>query len=112
MINKVVAYSELLWSNASVNPNLGNYSAPYTVNALTGVTHFSKGITSGVAIPVGSGGTGKTSVTSNSFLVGNGSSAMVEKTPAQVLSLIGAQGAMTEMTTQEVTDFLTELGDF
>ena len=63
-------------------------------------------------LAVSHGGTGLTSVTSNSFLVGNGSSAMVEKTPAEVLSLIGAQGAMTEMTTQEVTDFLTELGDF
>lgn len=81
-------------------------------NGSSGVTNFPKGITSGVAIPVGSGGTGVTSVTSSNFLVGNGTSAMVEKTPAQVLSLIGAQAAMTEMTTQEVTDFLTELGDF
>ncbi len=62
-------------------------------------------------LAVSHGGTGLTSVTSNSFLVGNGSSAMVEKTPAQVLSLIGAQGAMTEMTTQEVTDFINDLGD-
>lgn len=62
-------------------------------------------------LDVSNGGTGKTSVTSNSFLVGNGSSAMVEKTPAEVLSLIGAQGAMTEMTTQEVTDFINDLGD-
>ena len=63
-------------------------------------------------LAVSHGGTGVTSVTSSNFLVGNGTSAMVEKTPAQVLSLIGAQAAMTEMTTQEVTDFLTELGDF
>ena len=41
-------------------------------------------------LAVGHGGTGKTSVTANNFLVGNGTSALVEKTPAQVLSLIGA----------------------
>ena len=36
------------------------------------------------------GGTGVTSVTANSFLVGNGTAAMMEKTPAEVLALIGA----------------------
>lgn len=41
-------------------------------------------------LAVGHGGTGKTSVTANNFLVGNGTSALVEKTPAQVLSLIDA----------------------
>lgn len=62
-------------------------------------------------LPVSSGGTGKSSVTSNSFLVGNGTSALVEKTPSEVLSLIGGQAALTEMTTQEVTDFINDLGD-
>lgn len=41
-------------------------------------------------LAVGHGGTGKTSVTANNFLVGNGTSALVEKTPAQVRELIGA----------------------
>lgn len=59
-IYKVVAYSELMWTNASSNPSLGSYSAPYTINSSTGVSNFSKGITSGVAIPISSGGTGKT----------------------------------------------------
>lgn len=63
-------------------------------------------------LDVSNGGTGLNTVTSNSFLVGNGTSALVEKTPAQVLTLIGGQAAMTEMTTQEVTDFIAELGDF
>ena len=39
---------------------------------------------------VGNGGTGKSSVTANNFLVGNGSSALVEKTPTEVRTLIGA----------------------
>ena len=60
---------------------------------------------------VGNGGTGKSSVTSNSFLVGNGSSAMVEKTPAEVLSLIGAQATITYMTTDQENSIITELGD-
>lgn len=35
-------------------------------------------------VPVASGGTGKDSVTAGSFLLGNGTEAMVEKTPAEV----------------------------
>lgn len=40
-------------------------------------------------VPVTSGGTGVDSVTAGSFLVGNGEEAMVEKTPDEVLELIG-----------------------
>lgn len=39
---------------------------------------------------VGNGGTGKSSVTANNFLVGNGTGALVEKTPSEVRTLIGA----------------------
>lgn len=39
-------------------------------------------------VPVSSGGTGLTSVTANSFLVGNGTSNMVEKTSSEVVELI------------------------
>ena len=39
-------------------------------------------------VPVSNGGTGLTSVTSNSFLIGNGTSNMVEKTSSEVLDLI------------------------
>ena len=42
-------------------------------------------------LPVGNGGTGKSSVTNGNYLVGNGTSALAEKTPAQVLADIGAQ---------------------
>lgn len=38
---------------------------------------------------VGKGGTGKTSVTAGNFLVGNGTSAMTEKTPAEVKTALG-----------------------
>lgn len=62
-------------------------------------------------LSVSKGGTGKSSVTSNSFLVGNGTSAFVEKTPSEVLSLIGGQAALTEMTTTEVTEFVAALGE-
>ena len=41
-------------------------------------------------LTVGSGGTGRTSVSDGSYLVGSGSGAMVEKTPSQVLKDIGA----------------------
>lgn len=59
-IYKIVAYSELLWINNSSNPKVGNFGSPYAINSETGVTSFSKGITSGVAIPISSGGTGAT----------------------------------------------------
>lgn len=83
-IFRIVAYSELLWLNNSTNPNMGNYGVPYTVSQTTGSASFSKGITSDVAIPISSGGTGKTSVTAGNYLVGNGTSALTEKTPKQV----------------------------
>ena len=41
-------------------------------------------------VAVKSGGTGKTSITAGNFLVGNGTDAMIEKTPAEVLEMIGA----------------------
>lgn len=71
-INKIVAYSELLWTNVSSNANMANFGAPYTVNASTGVAHFSKGITSGVAIPISSGGTGATTKKAAEYAINGG----------------------------------------
>lgn len=51
--------------------------------------HSGSDITSGT-VGVSYGGTGKSSVSANNFLVGNGTSALVEKTPTEVRSLIGA----------------------
>jgi microcystin-dependent protein len=47
------------------------------------------------ALTVGKGGTGQTSLTSGSFLKGNGTGAVALRTPAQVLSDIGAAPADT-----------------
>lgn len=44
-------------------------------------------------VAVSLGGTGKTTVTADSFLVGAGTDAMIEKTPAEVLAHIGAAPA-------------------
>ena len=82
------------------------YAISVTGNAATATD-----LASGSVLSVSKGGTGKNSVTSNNFLVGNGTSALVEKTPVQVLALIGAQAALTEMTTTEVTEFVTALGE-
>ena len=68
-------------------------------------------LASGSVLSVSKGGTGKSSVTNSNFLVGAGTGALVEKTPAEVLALIGAQAALTEMTTTEVTDFVSALGE-
>lgn len=57
--------------------------------ALITHTHAADDIASGT-LSVERGGTGKGSVTSGSYLVGNGTGAMTEKTAAQVLSHIGA----------------------
>ena len=53
-------------------------------------------------LPVVNGGTGKMGVTFNNFLVGNGNSTMIEKTPAEVLSMINGASVAT-MTTAEYT---------
>lgn len=52
-----------------------------------GVTYADMGI-----VPLTSGGTGKNTLTSGSYLAGNGNEAVQEKTPAQVLEDIGAMG--------------------
>lgn len=60
-----------------------------TSRAASSHNHAASAINSGT-LGVARGGTGKSSVTANRFLVGNGTSAMVEKTAAQVLALLGA----------------------
>lgn len=54
--------------------------------------HTASDVESGI-FSVQRGGTGKGSVTSGSYLVGNGTGTMTEKTPAQVLADIGAASA-------------------
>lgn len=64
--------------------------------AASGHKHAAGDITSGT-LGVARGGTGKSSITAGNFLVGNGTSAMTEKTPAEVLSAIGAEPAITTL---------------
>lgn len=51
-------------------------------------------------VPVKLGGIGKTTVTSGNFLVGNGTNALQEKTPSEVLSMING-ASVAAMTTAE-----------
>lgn len=46
---------------------------------------------------VSNGGTGKNSITAGNFLVGNGTSAMTEKTPAEALTHMGITATATEI---------------
>ena len=78
-------------------PNKPSYTASEVGASPTGHKHSAADINSGTlgsdrlpTVPVTKGGTGKTTVTANNFLVGNGTSAMQEKTPAEVFNLIGA----------------------
>lgn len=66
--------------------SLSNTSTDTTFNGSANVTNIKVGGTLGVA----NGGTGKSSVTNNNFLVGNGTGALVEKAPSEVRTLIGA----------------------
>ena len=59
-------------------------------------------------VAVENGGIGKTSVTSGNFLVGAGTSAMEEKTPAEVLSAIGAAAA--DMSNVDLEALATAMG--
>lgn len=73
-----------------------NHTHALTDDAITGI------------LPASKGGIGKDSVTAGNFLVGNGTDAMVEKTPAEVLTAIGAQPALT-VTTEDMTAGTSEL---
>ena len=73
------------------------YMNPGDVPALIGAAaddhkHAASDVTSG-SFGVARGGTGRSTLTSGSYLVGNGTSAVALKTPAQVLSDIGAAAA-------------------
>jgi hypothetical protein len=60
-------------------------------------TDASKGITSTGTVGVAKGGTGKSSVTANSYLKGNGTNALVERTYAEVASDLGLANAVVYM---------------
>ena len=59
-------------------------------------------------VPVSKGGTGKATLTSGSYLVGNGTSEVNLKTPAQVLSDIGALGNSSTQTLTNGSFIITD----
>lgn len=65
--------------------------------------HTTGDITSGT-LSVSRGGTGKNTLTSGSFLKGNGTSAVTLRTPAQVLSDIGAAAASHNQEASTITE--------
>lgn len=65
------------WAKADTKPT---YTASDVGAAPSSHQHSTSDITSGT-LPVGRGGTGKASVTAGNYLVGNGTSALAEKTP-------------------------------
>ena len=67
MVNKIVAFSELCWQQSGENSNIANYGLPCTVSPVSGSSYFAKGLTCGVAIPLGSGGTGGGSATAAEY---------------------------------------------
>ena len=85
-----VTKAEQLRTARQLAVSLSNTGTTTTFDGTANVTNIKVSGTLGV----GNGGTGKASVTAGNYLVGNGSSALTEKTPAQVLSDIGAQAAL------------------
>ena len=90
------------------------YMNPDDVPALIGAaaddhSHAASDVTSG-SFGVARGGTGRSTLTSGSYLVGNGTSAVALKTPAQVLSDIGA--APDTLTTSTAASQITVASGF
>lgn len=67
------------WIQSKISSVLGLSTTGYTGNAATATD-----LAAGSVLSVGKGGTGGTSVTSGNYVVGAGTSAMVEKTPKEV----------------------------
>lgn len=110
--NKTVKSAGTCTGNSATATKLATARTFRTNLASTSTASFdgTDNVTPGVTgtLPVTNGGTGKASVTSGNFLVGNGTGAMTEKTPAQVLSAVGAAKAESHQTTSFYS--LTTLG--
>lgn len=80
----------------TANANYPLLLAPYSqTDTATNFTYFDSGVylnpsTNKIYADISGASTGVKGVTSGNFLVGNGTNAMVEKTPAEVLTSIGA----------------------
>ena len=75
---------------ATADHTHSNYAASSHNHAASAITSGTLGSSRLPTVPVSKGGTGKTSLTSGRYLVGNGTNAVAEKTPANVLTDIGA----------------------
>ena len=83
--------------STTLTSKLSTMDSNISGKAASGHKHAAGDITSGTlsssrlpTVPVSKGGTGKTTLTSGRYLVGNGTNAVAEKTPANVLTDIGA----------------------
>lgn len=96
--NAAMAYPKSEGFYAASRPITLQYDANYAAGGIWKV--FDKQRASAQDLhgvtPVESGGTGKDSVTAGNFLVGNGTEAMVEKTPAEVLGILGLPAVTTD----------------
>ena len=89
---------------------LGRLGAADMGAAPEGHKHAAGDVTSGTfaaarlpTVPVSKGGIGKTSLTAGSYLLGNGTGAVIQKTPEEVLSHIGG-ARETDLTSHKLDD--------
>lgn len=95
--NAAMTYPKLATYYNAGRPLTLQFDANYSTEGVWKV--YNKQMTSAQdlygVVPVASGGTGKDSVTAGSFLVGNGTEAMVEKTPDEVRAIVGLPAVTT-----------------
>lgn len=87
ILNAFKRASEVHFNKKISNMNAQNVqdAIDETMAAVNAISNFDNGV-----LPVTNGGTGRNSLTSNSFLIGNGSGSVILKTPAEVLESIAA----------------------
>lgn len=84
---------------ASVPSFLSISGSPITGSGTLAITY------SGTALPVANGGTGITSYTTNNYIRASGATTLEQRTPAQVLSDIGAAASSHTHVAANITDF-------
>ena len=96
--------------STTLTSKLSTMDSNISGKAASGHKHAAGDITSGTlsssrlpTVPVNKGGTGKTSLTSGRYLVGNDTGALIEKTPAEVLANIGAAAASHKHAATDIT---------
>ncbi|WP_299988753.1 tail fiber domain-containing protein [uncultured Pontibacter sp.] len=122
ILNKPVTFTpsvhEHTWSEITSKPTTFTPSAHShawteitskpTTFAPSAHSHSAADLTSGTLV-VTRGGTGVTTLAINSFLIGNGTAAMVAKTPAEVLTIIGAASTTHTHSINDIPNLASEL---